>query len=66
MHAPFDVHHGHATDVRRAQSATLAAAYASTPERFVRNHPEPAALPGTTWVNRPELIHRIDYRAHQG
>ena len=53
MHTPFDVHHGHAEAVRQARATTLTAAYAATPERFVRKHPEPPALPGTTWINRP-------------
>ena len=54
MHTPFDVHHGHAATVRKARAQTLAAAYQETPERFVRKPPEPPALPGTTWINRPE------------
>jgi len=54
MHTPFDVHHGRAEAVREARAQTLTAAYAATPERFVRKHPEPPALPGTTWINRPE------------
>lgn len=54
MHTPFDVHHGHAEAVRQARATTLAAAYAANPERFVRKHPEPPELPGTTWINRPE------------
>ncbi len=31
----------------------LAAAYSRNPERFVRKHPEPAALPTTVWINKP-------------
>jgi putative transposase len=31
----------------------LAAAYARNPERFVRKHPEPAALPTEAWINKP-------------
>lgn len=53
MHTPFDVHHGLAEAVRDARAQTLTAAYAATPERFVRKPPEPPALPGTTWINRP-------------
>ena len=53
MHTPFDVHHGHAEAVRQARATTLTAAYAATPERFVHKPPEPPALPGTTWINRP-------------
>jgi putative transposase len=54
MHTPFDVHHGHAATIREARVQTLAAAYTAHPERFVRKPPEPPALPGTTWINRPE------------
>jgi len=54
MHTPFDVHHGRAGAVREARAHTLTAAYAATPERFVRKHPEPPKLPGTTWINKPE------------
>jgi len=53
MHTPFDVHHGRAGAVRKARATTLTAAYAATPKRFVRKPPEPPALPGTTWINRP-------------
>ncbi len=54
MHTPFDVHYGHAAAVREARAATLSAAYATTPNRFVRKHPEPPPLPRTTWINAPE------------
>lgn len=53
MHTPSDVHHGQAAAVREARAATLSAAYAATPERFVRKHPEPPDLPGTAWINKP-------------
>ncbi len=53
MHTPTDVHHGHAPAVREARAVTLSAAYAAHPERFVRKHPEPPALPSTAWINRP-------------
>ena len=54
MHTPFDVHHGHAGDVRQARAHDLTAAYAATPERFVNKQPEPFPLPGTAWINRPD------------
>ena len=54
MHTPSDVHHGHATTVRQARADTLTAAYATNPQRFVHKPPEPPALPGTTWINRPK------------
>ena len=54
MHTPFDVHHDHAAAVREARASTLTAAYTATPHRFVRKHPEPPNLPGTTWINKPD------------
>jgi putative transposase len=52
-HTPADVHYGHAPAIRAARADTLTAAYTRTPERFVRKHPEPPALPTTTWINQP-------------
>jgi putative transposase len=54
MHTPFDVHHGHATEVRQARARVLTAAYTATPERFVRKPPEPVPLPHAAWINRPQ------------
>jgi len=51
MHTPADVHHGHAQTVRRG---VLTTAYAATPERFVRKHPEPLRLPAAAWINPPD------------
>lgn len=53
MHTPFDVHHDHADQVREARQATLTAAYAARPERFVHRPPRPPHLPGISWINRP-------------
>jgi putative transposase len=53
FHTPASVYFGHAPAVRAARSEVLAAAYARHPERFVRKFPEPPALPGATWINRP-------------
>jgi putative transposase len=39
--------------VRAARAEVLTAAYAGHPERFVRKPPEPLALPGPAWINRP-------------
>jgi len=33
---------------------TLSLAYTRNPERFVRKHPEPPALPTIVWINKPE------------
>jgi putative transposase len=50
---PIDVHYGHARAVREARADVLATAYTRNPERFVRKHPEPPALPAAAWINRP-------------
>jgi putative transposase len=52
-HHPVDVHYGRAEAVRTARAQTLAASYARHPERFVRKLPEPPALPGPAWINKP-------------
>jgi putative transposase len=55
-HTPHEVHHGLA-EARRAQRAqVLAAAYAATPERFVRQPPVPPTLPTEVWINPPKLL----------
>jgi putative transposase len=52
-HHPIDVHYGHAETVRVARADVLSTAYARNPERFVRKHPEPPALPTAAWINQP-------------
>jgi putative transposase len=52
-HTPHNVHYGHAETVHVKRADVLAAAYTRNPERFVRKHPEPAALPTAAWINRP-------------
>lgn len=52
-HTPVDVHYDRAQSVRAARAEVLAAAYAAHPERFVRQPPQPPALPGPAWINRP-------------
>ncbi len=52
-HHPIDIHYGRAEIVQAARADVLAAAYARNPERFVRRHPEPAALPAAAWINKP-------------
>jgi putative transposase len=42
LHTPADVHE------------VLTGAYAAHPERFVRNPPEPPALPTAVWINEPK------------
>ena len=53
-HHPIDVHYGRAEVVRQARAEVLAAAYTRNPERFVRKHPEPPALPTAVWINKPD------------
>jgi putative transposase len=53
-HTPADVHTGRAALVRAQRAEVLAAAYAAHPERFVRQAPEPPALPPVAWINKPE------------
>ena len=53
-HHPIDVHYGRAETVREARSDVLTTAYTRNPERFVRKHPEPPALPTAAWINKPD------------
>lgn len=53
MHTPADVHHGRADTVREQRAEVLTQAYAAHPERFVRHHPVPHALPAAAWINKP-------------
>ena len=53
MHTPVHVHHGHAHAVHDQRAAVLTQAYAAHPERFVRHHPMPPALPTAAWINKP-------------
>jgi len=56
LHTPADVHFGVAPVRREARAAVLAAAYARTPERFVRQLPQPPALPTAAWINPPKPL----------
>jgi putative transposase len=51
---PATVHHGRAKQARAQRQAVLAAAYAASPERFVRGAPEPPTLPSAAWINKPD------------
>ena len=56
LHTPHDIHVGLA-QARRAQRArVLTAAFAATPERFVRRPPTPAPLPTAAWINPPQRL----------
>jgi len=50
---PADVHHGRAAEVTAARAITLARAYETHPERFVRRPPTPPAVPTAVWINPP-------------
>lgn len=56
LHTPADVHFGRAPARRAARAVVLAAAYARTPERFVRQLPQPPALPTAAWINPPKPL----------
>lgn len=56
LHTPHDVHFGLAEARRDQRAKVLTAAYAATPERFVRRPPTPAALPTAAWINPPKLL----------
>jgi len=48
------VHDGRAGLVREKRAVVLNAVYAEHPERFVRQPPEPPALPTAVWINEPK------------
>lgn len=50
---PAMVHFGRSAEILAARQGTLSAAYAATPERFVRRNPRPLQLPDAVWINPP-------------
>jgi putative transposase len=56
FHTPADVHYGRAEAIRHRRALVLDAAYREHPERFVRKHPEPPALPDVAWINEPKEV----------
>jgi putative transposase len=50
---PDAVHHGRADAIHADRARVLQAAYAATPEHFVRRPPRPPALPTAAWINKP-------------
>jgi putative transposase len=50
---PAAVHHDQARKLHTERQRILDAAYAATPERFVRRPPKPPALPTAVWINKP-------------
>jgi putative transposase len=51
---PAAVHHGRAQALRDQRTRVLTAAYAATPERFLRGVPQPPTLPTAAWINKPD------------
>ena len=51
---PATVHHGLAEDTHAERAHVLAAAYARTPERFLRRAPTPPPVPTAAWINKPD------------
>jgi putative transposase len=50
---PATVHYGHAEAVHAQRAGVLQAAYAATPQRFVRGAPTPPTVPTAAWINKP-------------
>jgi putative transposase len=53
LFAPADVYFGRHLEIGRVRRATLDAAFAAHPERFVRGRPTPPSVPQEVWINRP-------------
>ena len=51
---PADVHFHRAQSVLQKRQAVLTAAYARTPERFVKGAPAPMQVPQAVWINPPK------------
>ena len=56
LHTPHDIHVGLAHARREQRARVLTAAFAATPERFVRRPPTPAPLPTAAWINPPQRL----------
>ena len=54
LHTPADIHYGTAAAIHQQRGIVLTAAYHAHPERFVRQPPEPPALPTGSWINPPD------------
>jgi len=54
LHTPADVHYGTAAQIRAQRGVVLTAAYHAHPERFIRQPPQPPALPTSSWINPPD------------
>jgi len=64
MVTPEDMHYGRAEAVIAARANVLTAAQAAHPERFVRQHPVPQALPSAVWINPPLLSGTVNNGAN--
>lgn len=53
---PQMAHTGQAEVITTARQATLDAAYADHPERFVRGRPTPPVVPTAAWINPPAHV----------
>ena len=53
---PADVHLGRVELVRARRACALDAAYQLHPNRFVRQHPTPPALPAAVYINPPAAV----------
>jgi len=51
---PADAHFHRAQSVPQKRQAVLEAAYAKTPERFVKGVPTPMQVPQAVWINPPK------------
>ena len=51
---PDQPHFGQADAIHAARQIALDAAFLSTPERFVRQHPKPPQIPTAVWINPPK------------
>lgn len=58
---PADVYFGRAEHINATRAVALTGAYAAHPERFVRKPPEPPALPGPVWINRPDETEEVSH-----
>jgi putative transposase len=50
---PPTLHFGLADQAQQQRQTVLTAAYQQHPERFVRRHPQPFAVPKEVWINKP-------------
>lgn len=61
---PETLHYGHAQAVTAARQATLTAAYAAHPERFVNTLPQPPKVPSAVWINPPKITAGSEEELH--